>query len=255
MGKANNDIIILLHGGGLSWWNYIDEISLLENEFHIVIPILDGHSGSNTNFTSIESNALEIINFINKNYNGKVKLIGGLSLGGQILLEILSKNPNICECAIIESALVIPMDFTYKMIEPIFNLSYCLISKKWFSKLQFKSLKLKKSLFALYYEDTCKITKDNFEDYFGDADIDFKEAIVSEANINAIAYMIGIIRLNDNEDVQKAVDILKKSVDPNRWICVVPDSVIIDSNQNVIIVIMDEKNNADTIHNNFENIK
>ncbi len=100
-----------------------------------------------------------------------------------------------------------------------------------------------------------KITKDNFEDYFGDADIDFKEAIVSEANINAIAYMIGIIRLNDNEDVQKAVDILKKSVDPNRWICVVPDSVIIDSNQNVIIVIMDEKNNADTIHNNFENIK
>ena len=28
------------------------------------------------------------------------------------------------------------MDFTYKMIEPIFNLSYCLISKKWFSKLQ-----------------------------------------------------------------------------------------------------------------------
>lgn len=100
-----------------------------------------------------------------------------------------------------------------------------------------------------------KITKDNFEDYFGDADIDFKEAIVSEANINAIAYMIGIIRLNDNEDVQKAVDTLKKSVDPNRWICVVPDSVIIDSNQNVIIVIMDEINNADTIHNNFKNIK
>ena len=99
-----------------------------------------------------------------------------------------------------------------------------------------------------------KITKDNFEDYFGDADIDFKEAIVSEANINAIAYMIGIIRLNDNVDTQKAVDALKKSVDPNRWICVVPDSVIIDSNQNVIIVIMDEKNNADTIHNNFKNI-
>lgn len=100
-----------------------------------------------------------------------------------------------------------------------------------------------------------KITKDNFEDYFGDADIDFKEAIVSEANINAIAYMIGIIRLNDNVDTQKSVDTLKNSVDPNRWICVVPDSVIIDSNQNVIIVIMDEKNNADTIHNNFKNIK
>lgn len=100
-----------------------------------------------------------------------------------------------------------------------------------------------------------KITKDNFENYFGDADINFKEAIVSEAKINAIAYMIGIIRLNNNVDTQKSVDILKNSVDPNRWICVVPDSVIIDSNQNVIIVIMASSDNADTIQSNFKNIK
>ena len=124
------------------------------------------------------------------------------------------------------------------------------------TKMSLKSI-LKASTKGVQLPDNyiTKITKDNFEDYFGDADIDFKEAIVSEANINAIAYMIGIIRLNDNEDTQKAVDTLKKSVDPNRWICVVPDSVIIDSNQNVIIVIMDEINNADTIHNNFKNIK
>ena len=124
------------------------------------------------------------------------------------------------------------------------------------TKMSLKSI-LKTSTKGVQLPDNyiTKITKDNFEDYFGDADIDFKEAIVSEANINAIAYMIGIIRLNDNVDTQKAVDTLKKSVDPNRWICVVPDSVIIDSNQNVIIVIMDEINNADTIHNNFKNIK
>ena len=160
-GSKNNDIIILLHGGGLSWWNYIDEIGLLEDEFHIVIPILDGHSDSDTNFISIENNASEIINFINENYNGKVKLIGGLSLGGQVLLEILSRNPNICEYAVIESALVIPMKFTYKMIEPIFNLTYGLTKKSWFSKLQFKNLKIKNSLYDLYYEDTCKISKNN----------------------------------------------------------------------------------------------
>ena len=160
-GLKNKDIIILLHGGGLSWWTYIDEIGLLEDEFHIVIPILDGHSDSDKNFISIENNASEIINFINENYNGKVKLIGGLSLGGQVLLEILSRNPNICEYAVIESALVIPMKFTYKMIEPIFNLTYGLTKKSWFSKLQFKNLKIKNSLYDLYYEDTCKISKNN----------------------------------------------------------------------------------------------
>ena len=103
--------------------------------------------------------------------------------------------------------------------------------------------------------DTIKVTKDNFENYFGDADINYKEAIVSEAKINAVAHMVGIIRLNDNEDTQKAVDTLKKSVNPNRWVCVAPDSVIIDSNQNIIIVIMASSDNADTIQNNFKNIK
>lgn len=103
--------------------------------------------------------------------------------------------------------------------------------------------------------DTIKVTKDNFENYFGDADINFKEAIVSEAKINAVAYMTGIIKLNDNEDVQKAVDTLKESVNPNRWVCVIPDSVIIDSNQNIIIVIMASSDNVDTIQNNFKNIK
>ena len=160
-GDNNKDTIMLLHGGGLSWWNYREEAEKLQESYHIVIPILDGHSDSDRSFTSIEDNAQEIIDYITNNYNGHIRLMGGLSLGGQILLEILSKNPNICEYAIVESALAIPMNFTYKMIEPTFNLSYCLISKKWFSKLQFKSLKLKNSLFDMYYEDTCKITKDN----------------------------------------------------------------------------------------------
>ena len=159
-GLKNKDIIILLHGGGLSWWNYIDEIGLLEDEFHIVIPILDGHSDSDTNFISIENNASEIINFINENYNGKVKLIGGLSLGGQVLLEILSRNPNICEYAVIESALVIPMKFTYKMIEPIFNLTYGLTKKSWFSKLQFKNLKIKNNLIAFMKSNSSYELKD-----------------------------------------------------------------------------------------------
>ena len=40
-------------------------------------------------------------------------------------------------------------------------MSYGLINKKWFSKLQFKSLKIKKELFDKYYIDSSNITKDN----------------------------------------------------------------------------------------------
>lgn len=160
-GKSNKDIIMLLHGGGLSWWNYEEVSEILKSNYHVILPILDGHSGSDRDFTSIENNANEIIEYIDNNYNGNVKLIGGLSLGAQILLDILSKRDNICEYAIIESALVCPMKMTNRLIELLINMSYGLINKKWFSKLQFKSLKIKKELFDKYYIDSSNITKDN----------------------------------------------------------------------------------------------
>lgn len=160
-GKSNKDIIMLLHGGGLSWWNYEEVSEILKSNYHVILPILDGHSGSDRDFTSIENNANEIIEYIDNNYNGNIKLIGGLSLGAQILLDILSKRDNICEYAIIESALVFPMKMTNRLIESSINMSYGLINKKWFSKLQFKSLKIKKELFDKYYIDSSNITKNN----------------------------------------------------------------------------------------------
>ena len=160
-GKSNKDIIILLHGGGLSWWNYEEVSEILKSNYHVILPILDGHSGSDRDFTSIENNANEIIEYIDNNYNGNVKLIGGLSLGAQILLDILSKRDNICEYAIIESALVCQMKMITRLIKSSINMSYGLINKKWFSKLQFKSLKIKEELFDKYYIDSSNITKNN----------------------------------------------------------------------------------------------
>ena len=63
-GAEHKDTIILLHGGGLSWWNYRESAMLLQNEYHIVLPILDGHAGSDRPFTTIEENASEIISFV-----------------------------------------------------------------------------------------------------------------------------------------------------------------------------------------------
>ena len=111
-GIQNRDVIILLHGGGLSWWNYREVSERLQNDFRIIIPILDGHAGSDENFTTIEDNAAEIISFIDRNFGGLVLLIGGLSLGGQILLEMLSRRKDLWRFAMVESAAVIPSKLT-----------------------------------------------------------------------------------------------------------------------------------------------
>jgi len=160
-GKENAEVILLLHGGGLSWWNYMEAAELLSARFYVVIPVLDGHAESDQPFTTIESNASRIIQYIDEMFGGHVLLIGGLSLGGQILVEILSQRSTICDFAIIESALVLPMKLTAALIRPAFSLCYPLIGKRWFSKLQFWSLHIKPLLFERYYQDTVRIAKND----------------------------------------------------------------------------------------------
>ena len=48
---------MLLHGGGLSWWNLRSQAEQLSACFHVVLPILDGHAVSEEDFTGIEANA------------------------------------------------------------------------------------------------------------------------------------------------------------------------------------------------------
>ncbi len=160
-GKQNKDIIMLLHGGGLSWWNYRAEVELLGDRYHVVFPILDGHADSDNDFISIEENASRIISFIDSEYGGSVLLIGGLSLGAQVLTEMLSQRGDICRYAIIESASVIPSKITNALIRPTFASSYSLIQKKWFAKKQFQYLRIREDLFEDYYRDTSKISKSN----------------------------------------------------------------------------------------------
>ncbi len=158
-GEPSRDTVVLLHGGGLSWWNFREVAELLQNGFHVVVPVLDGHAGSDRGFTSIEDNAAEIISFIDERFGGHVKLVGGLSLGAQVLVEMLCRRGDVCSYAVVESAAVIPSPVTNLLTGPAFGLSYGLVKNRSFAKLQFKSLKIKPELFEDYYRDTCAISK------------------------------------------------------------------------------------------------
>ncbi len=158
-GQQNPDIVMLLHGGGLSWWNYREAAQKLAAQYHVVLPVLDGHADSGVPFTTIEENAARLISHIGTHFGGKILAIGGLSLGGQIVVEMLSQCPDICRYALIESALVKPVKLTAALIAPTFGMSYGLIRQKWFAKLQAGYLGIPRELFDDYYRDTCKISK------------------------------------------------------------------------------------------------
>ena len=158
-GQQNTDVILLLHGGGLSWWNYREVAQKLAEQYHVVLPVLDGHADSDAPFTSIEENAARLISSIDTHFGGRVLAIGGLSLGGQIAVEILAQRGDICQYALLESALVKPMKLTYALIGPTFGMSYGLVKQRWFAKLQADYLGIPKELFEDYFRDTCTIAK------------------------------------------------------------------------------------------------
>lgn len=154
-GRGEN--VMLLHGGGLSWWSCRDAAEILAKDYRVLLPVLDGHGAEP--FTSIGDCAQRLLGLIDSRCGGKIAALGGLSLGGQVALEMLSRRPDLCRTALIESACVIPDSLTAAMIAPALNMSFGLIQRRWFAQWQFASLRLPEHLFEEYFEDTHLLRK------------------------------------------------------------------------------------------------
>ena len=161
-GNKDKPVILFLHGGGLSWWSWKPQIEELRYDFFVVTAIIEGHGeAAETPFVSIQKSAENLVKTINEQYGGRIFAICGLSIGAQILVEALAQKPDITEYAVIESALVIPMKIMAALTVPLCDLSYGLIKKRWFAKLQGKTLNIPDDLFESYLEDSSRMTKES----------------------------------------------------------------------------------------------
>jgi pimeloyl-ACP methyl ester carboxylesterase len=108
-GDKENQHIMLIHGGGNSWWNYLRQAKALSKEYHVILPTLDGHGEEyNTEYVSTIDSAQKLISYINQNCNGQLFLLCGVSLGGQIVIEMLSLKADISQKAIIDGSICYP---------------------------------------------------------------------------------------------------------------------------------------------------
>jgi len=161
-GNKKNPVILFLHGGGLSWWSWKQEIDCFQKDYCVVAAILDGHGDDwTTPFISIQNSAQKLITYIYENFGGQVFCICGLSIGAQIVVEVLSQEKDIAENAVIESALVISMKKTTALMTPLYHWTYGLIKKPWFAKLQAKTLNVPDDLFENYFNDSSRMTKES----------------------------------------------------------------------------------------------
>jgi pimeloyl-ACP methyl ester carboxylesterase len=163
-GKPGRPVIVLLHGGGLSWWSLEEAIGRLSGAYRVVAPVIDGHGEDGAEaFRSIEDSAEKLMAYVDSRCGGKVLLLAGLSLGAQIAVEALSARPDIAEYAVLESALVLPMKALTAAMAPVYKLSYGLIRQRWFARAQAQALGLPDGLFERYYQDSLRFSRETLQ--------------------------------------------------------------------------------------------
>lgn len=108
-GKENLQTIIFLHEINMAGWMWEGQVTAL-NDYHCLIPDLPEHGRSNEIYPfTINKSAELIIDLIkNKANKGKAHLVG-ISLGAQIILQILNKAPEVADHVLISGA---PVNFT-----------------------------------------------------------------------------------------------------------------------------------------------
>lgn len=104
-GIVGNPIIVMIHAFCTPWELWNTYVSFLEKDYHIIIPILEGHNRDNmTSFSSVDNNAEQVINYIKK-YGNEIFAIIGASLGGAVTISILSKKKLKIQRAIIDAGI------------------------------------------------------------------------------------------------------------------------------------------------------
>ena len=101
---------MLIPGLGVSYEIFIPLINILENDCHIIAVEVDGFVlGKHTRFTSVDDQAVQIIDYIKENYEGRLDCAYGLSLGGKILSRILERDEIVVNHAILDAAPLLPL--------------------------------------------------------------------------------------------------------------------------------------------------
>ena len=82
------------------------------------------------------------------------------------------------------------------------------------------------------------VDNESVEGFLGTTEVSYKEALAKEPMISSIPHSVVLVRLNDAKDAEAAVEKIKASVNPRKWICVEASNVVVKSKGDLVILIM-----------------
>lgn len=99
-----------------------------------------------------------------------------------------------------------------------------------------------------------EIPANAYEYYFGIDSIEGAEAIASEAIGGTAPHSVCLMRVPEETDVSSVVASIQVNADPNKWMYEEAETVLVDSNGNLILLVMSTPEIAYDIVAKFEEI-
>jgi pimeloyl-ACP methyl ester carboxylesterase len=101
--------VVLIHGGAGGAWTWDETVKFL-GDFYCLLPELPEHGRNHNNgrFT-VESAALGILKLIRERVPGGRAHVVGLSVGGQVAVEMLARAPETLLSAVVSGAQLLPV--------------------------------------------------------------------------------------------------------------------------------------------------
>ncbi|MEG0477637.1 MAG: alpha/beta hydrolase [Raoultibacter sp.] len=157
-GSPKNPPIMLIHGGGNSWWNFKRQAEALSKRYHIILPTLDGHCEEYTSeYVSTEGEADKLLAYIDQHCGGHLFALCGVSLGGQIVMELLSRRADVAQKAIIDGSLCYPQPGMARISLVAVKFFGCLMFSERACRLQIKLLPKMVPQKMLFPEETQRL--------------------------------------------------------------------------------------------------
>lgn len=100
--------------------------------------------------------------------------------------------------------------------------------------------------------ETYALTEDMEVSVLGTDGISYTEAVVSMPMMSSQAYQCVLLRTD--EDVETVKQQLKDNADPDKWVCVSAETVLIESRGNVIFYVMGDNDIAYDLNSAFQKL-
>ncbi len=91
-GRENPELIVMLHGGGVSYIGALPAAKGMAKVYHVVLVAYDGFNPDEpeTQFKSPMDEARRLGDYVVEKYDGKIDILYGISYGCRVLMEVLA---------------------------------------------------------------------------------------------------------------------------------------------------------------------